>query len=95
MTTRTQWVRNMADSHLNKSMLQRLSLMWPRKVSQEAAGVLSRQIVMGENSANYVFVDLDVEHQGDLLSDSRTAPMGITSLHFNDHMNARSLGPRL
>src|SRR5215469_1310660 len=31
----TQWVRNTADSHLNKSMLQRLSLMWPRKVSQE------------------------------------------------------------
>ena len=30
MTTRTQWVRNMADSHLNRSMLQRLSLMWPR-----------------------------------------------------------------
>src|SRR6516165_831249 len=29
MTTRTQWVRNMADSHLNRSMLQRLSLMWP------------------------------------------------------------------
>ena len=35
MTTRTQWVRNMADSHLNSSMLQRRSLMWPRKVSQE------------------------------------------------------------
>ena len=51
------------------------------------AGVLSRQIVMGENSANYVFVDLDVEHQGDLLSDSRAAPIGITSLHFDDRMN--------
>ena len=61
--------------------------MWPRKVSQEAAGVLSRQIVMGENSANYVFVDLDVEHQSDLLSDSRTAPIGITLLHFHDRMN--------
>src|SRR5206468_5509495 len=35
MTTRTQWVRNVADSHLNRSMLQRLSFMWPRKVSQE------------------------------------------------------------
>ena len=51
------------------------------------AGVLSRQVVMGENSANYVFVDLDVERQGDLLSDSRTAPMGITLLHYDDRMN--------
>src|SRR5215469_9882660 len=51
------------------------------------AGVLSRQVVMGENSANYVFVDLDVERQGDLLSDSRTAAMGITLLHFDDRMN--------
>ena len=42
---------------------------------------------MGENSSNYVFVDLDVERQGDLLSDSRTAPMGITLLHFDDRMN--------
>jgi hypothetical protein len=51
------------------------------------AGVLSRQVVTGENSANYVFVDLNVERQGDLLSDSRTAPMGITLLHFDDRMN--------
>jgi hypothetical protein len=28
-----------------------------------------------------------VEHHGDLLSDSRTAPMGITLLHFHDRMN--------
>src|SRR5215469_11356013 len=28
-------VRNMADSHRKRSMLQRLSLMWPRNVSQE------------------------------------------------------------
>src|SRR5216684_5686673 len=33
MTTRTQWVRNVADSHRNRSILQRLSFMWPRKVS--------------------------------------------------------------
>ncbi len=30
-----QWVRSVADSHRNRSMLQRLSFMWPRKVSQE------------------------------------------------------------
>ena len=51
------------------------------------AGVLSRQVVMGENPAHHVFVNWDVEHHGDLLSDSRTAPIGITLLHFDDRMN--------
>jgi len=37
--------------------------------------------VMGENPSKHVFVDLDVERQGDLLGDSRTAPVGITLLH--------------
>jgi hypothetical protein len=50
-------------------------------------GVLSRPVVMAENPANHVFVDLDVERQGDLLGDSRTAPIGITLLHFDDRMN--------
>jgi hypothetical protein len=30
---------------------------------------------------------LDVERQGDLLCDSRTAPVGITLLHFDDGLN--------
>ena len=47
-------------------------------------GVLSRQAVMGENPSNHVFIDLDVERQGDLLCDSRTTPGGITQLHFDD-----------
>ena len=51
------------------------------------ARVLSRQVVMGENPSHHVFVNWDVEHHGDLLSDSRTAPMGITLLHFDDRMN--------
>jgi hypothetical protein len=38
-------------------------------------GVLSRPVVMGENPSNHVFVDFDVEPQGDLLGDSRTAPV--------------------
>src|SRR5256886_8468537 len=38
---------------------------------------------MGENPANHVFVDLDLKRQGNLLSDSRTAPAGITLLHFD------------
>ena len=32
-----------------------------------AMGVLSRAVVMSENPANHVFVDGDVERQGDLL----------------------------
>jgi hypothetical protein len=39
---------------------------------------------MGENSSNHVFVDFDLERQGDLLCNSRTAPVGITSFHFDD-----------
>jgi hypothetical protein len=52
-----------------------------------AIGVLPRPEVMSENPANHVFVDLDVERQGHLLGDSRTAPIGITLLHFDDRMN--------
>jgi len=47
-------------------------------------GTLSRPVVMGENPPNNVFVDWDVERQGDLSGDSRTAPVGITLLHFDD-----------
>ncbi len=51
------------------------------------AGVLYRPVVTGEDPANHVFVDLDEERQGDLLCDSRTAPVGIPLLHFDDRMN--------
>jgi hypothetical protein len=53
---------------------------------------------MGENPSNNVFVDWDLEPHGNLLRDSRTAPAGITLLHFDDRMNefcARSLGAGL
>src|SRR6516162_4470804 len=50
-------------------------------------GGLSWPVVMGENPSNYVLVDWEVERQGDLLCDSRTAPVGITLLHFDDRMN--------
>ena len=49
-----------------------------------AIGILSRPVVMGENSSNHVFVDFDLERQGDLLGDSWTAPVGITLLRFDD-----------
>jgi hypothetical protein len=42
---------------------------------------------MGENPPNNVFVDLNVERQGDLLGDSGTAPAGITLLHVHDRMD--------
>ncbi len=48
---------------------------------------LSWPVVMCENPSNHVFVDGDVERQGNLLCDSRTAPVGITLLHFDDRMN--------
>jgi hypothetical protein len=62
------------------------------RVAQErqpggASGVLPRPVVMSENPANHVFVDWDVERRGDLLGHSRTAPIGITLLHFDDCMN--------
>jgi len=50
-------------------------------------GVLSRLVVMGKNPSNHVLVDLDVERQGHLLCDSRTAPVGITPLHFDDRID--------
>jgi len=49
--------------------------------------VLYWSVVTDENPANDVFVDLDVERQGDLLRDSRTAPVGITLLQFDHQMD--------
>jgi len=56
-------------------------------------GVLFRPIVTGENPSNNVFVDWDVESQGDLLSNSRTAPGGIALLHLDDGFNEFFAGP--
>ena len=56
-------------------------------------GVLFRPIVAGENPSNNVFVDGDVESQGNLLSNSRTAPGGITLLHLDDGFNEFFVGP--
>jgi hypothetical protein len=71
-------VRNVADSQRNRSILQRLSFVWPRKVSQEGPPEPGpRPVVMGENPSHHVFVDWKVEGQGDLFSDSRTTPAGF------------------
>ena len=50
-------------------------------------GVLFRPVVTGENPSNDVFVDWDVESQGDLLSNARAAPGGIAQLHLDDGLN--------
>jgi hypothetical protein len=42
---------------------------------------------MGENPSHHVFVDRNIEGQGDLFSDSRTAPAGIPLLHFDDRVD--------
>ena len=47
----------------------------------------SRSIVTGENPSNHVFVDWDVESQGNLLSNSRTAPGGIALLRLDNGFN--------
>src|SRR5437016_10815943 len=46
-------------------------------------GVLPRPVALRENPANHIFIDLNVERQGHLLGDSRTAPVGIPLLHFD------------
>src|ERR1017187_5667644 len=54
--------------------------------------VLSRSVVTGENPSNHVFVDGDVESQGNLLSDARTAPGGIAPLHLDDGVDEFFVG---
>jgi hypothetical protein len=48
---------------------------------------LFRPIVTGENPSDDVFVDWDVESQGDLLSNSRTAPGGIAPFGLDNGFN--------
>ena len=55
-------------------------------------GVLSRPIVAGENPSNNVFVDGDVESQGNLLSDSRATPGGIALLHLDNSVDEFFVG---
>ena len=42
-----------------------------------------------EDAANHVFLDLNVERQGHLLSDSRTAPVGITFISAHGFMKGQ------
>ena len=51
------------------------------------ARALSRPVVMGENPSNHVFVNRKVEGQGDLFSNSRTAPTVVPLLHFHNRMD--------
>src|SRR5437764_14482474 len=57
-----------------------------------APGGRFRSVVTGENPSNHVLIDGDGESQGNLLSDSRTAPGGIALLHLDDGINEFSTG---
>jgi hypothetical protein len=52
-----------------------------------------RPVVTGENPANYVFVDLDVERQGYLMCDSRTAQLGLRCFISTTKWMSSALGP--
>ena len=54
--------------------------------------VLSRSVATGENPSNRVIVDGDVESEGNLLSDARTAPRGIALLHLDDGVDEFFVG---
>jgi hypothetical protein len=54
-------------------------------------------IILGEDAPDHVLVDLDLEREGDLLCDSRTAEAGIATLdlqHCGDQFLGRPLGAR-
>ena len=58
----------------------------------------ARSIMTSENPSNDVFVDWDVESQGNLLSNSRTAPGGIALFCLDngfDEFSGRSLSTGL
>ncbi len=55
-------------------------------------GALFWPIVTGENPSDNVFVDWDVESQGNLLSNSRTAPGGIALLCLDNGFNEFLVG---
>jgi len=46
-----------------------------------------------QDTANHILVDLNAESQRDLLGNSRTAPVGITSFHFDDGVDELWFGP--
>ena len=56
-------------------------------------GLLFGPIMTGENPSNNVLIDLDVESQGNLLSNSWTAPAGIALLCLNHGFNEFLAGP--
>ena len=55
--------------------------------------MMFRSVVTGENPANDVFVDLDVERQSDLLCDSRTARLGLRCFISTIKWMRSALGP--
>jgi hypothetical protein len=53
---------------------------------------MTTKTLTSENPSNDVFVDWDVESQGNLLSNSWTAPGGIAQLCFDNGFNELFVG---
>src|SRR5271166_2630097 len=85
MTSITQKLFNVMDSHRNRSTLHRLSLASAIAASHDGPSPLGFGRLLGQNPAHHVLVDLDTERMGHLLCDARTAEFRIVALHLQDH----------
>src|SRR5262245_19456531 len=96
MTTRIQSVRNLADSHGTDRDSRGCPSVSNEGAPRGTTDPLLRPIVTGENPSNNVLIDLDVENQGNLLSNSRTVHMGCAVLDdgFNEFLHG-PVGPGL
>src|SRR5215472_9757388 len=93
ITTKTQWVRRVADSHRNKSQLHKLVL---RVTEKRKPGRTSRirfwPVMNAQHTADNVFIDLHTKSQRDLLSNAGTTAAGIASFHRHDGLDEVSVG---
>src|SRR3954454_3465831 len=97
ITTRTQYVLRVADSHRNKSQLHKLSFV----AEEGKPGRTSRSrlwpVIDVQDATNQILVDLDTESQRDLLSNAGTTPIRVAPFHCNDGIDefrVRSLWAR-
>ena len=84
MTTRTQWLRNDADSHRNRFILQGLSFGAEECEPGWVCRIRLRPVMNTEDTVNHILVDGNAESQRDLLGDTGTTPVEITPFQFND-----------
>src|SRR6516165_6168733 len=85
ITTRTQCVLKVADSHWNKSQLHILVLhVTEKRDPGRTSRIRFRPVTDAQDAANNILVDVDAESQRDLLGNAGAAPVGITPFHGND-----------